>query len=176
MRFPDDFVDIDLLFSLLEAVATDSWSYAAGTSIVSATAPRAFFEGLLRDYHARGAAFVSLLLDGETPLAFAFGLAFRDCIYGLKTSYRVSSPDRSLGTRVMADFVASCMRDRGHSTLDMDCITQHSEYKRRWANELVSLVDQRVFRHRPLSRLLSAVYARKRSAPLARPATTAHDA
>ena len=176
LRFPDDFGDIDLLFSLLETVATDSWSHAAGTSIVSATATRAFFEGLLRDYHARGAALASLLLDGETPLAFAFGLAFRDRIYGLKTSYRASSPDRSLGTRVMADFVASCMHDRGCSTLDMDCITQHSEYKRRWANELVSVVDQRVFRHRPLSRLLSAVYARRASASLAGPATTERDA
>ncbi len=176
LRFPDDFGDIDLLFSLLETVAIDSWSHAAGTSIVSATATRAFFEGLLRDYHARGAALASLLLDGETPLAFAFGLAFRDRIYGLKTSYRASSPDRSLGTRVMADFVASCMHDRGCSTLDMDCITQHSEYKRRWANELVSVVDQRVFRHRPLSRLLSAVYARRASASLAGPATTERDA
>ena len=175
LRFPDDFADIDLLLSWLEAVASNSWSFAAGTSIVSAGATRAFFEGLLRDYHAQGAALASLLLDGQKPLAFAFGLAFRDRIYGLKTSYSADTSDRSLGTRVMADFVASCMHNRGCSTLDMDCVTPHSEYKRRWANELVSVIEQRIFRPRPLSRLLSAIYARRRPVAPAGPATTEPD-
>lgn len=169
LRFPHDFDDIDRLLSWLEIVASNSWSFAAGTSIASAGATRAFFEGLLRDYHAQGAALASLLLDGRKPLAFAFGVAFRDHVYGLKTSFRADTSDRSLGTRVMADFVASCMLNRDCSTLDMDCITPHSEYKRRWANELVSVIEQRVFRPRPLSRLLSAVYARRRRVAAAAP-------
>ncbi len=162
-RFPHDFDDLDELFAHLAAVASDSWSYAAGTSIVSADLTRAFFEGLLRDFHTRGEASASLVMDGKTPLAFAFGLAFRDTVYGLKTSYRAGHHEKSLGTRVMADFVASCMNGRGYRMLDMDCITQHSEYKRRWANEFATVVDQRAFRRRPLSQLLSAIYARRRS-------------
>ena len=62
----------------------------------------------------------------------------------------------------MADFVEHCMAGRGKEILDMDCVTVHSAYKKRWANELVHIVDQRIFRRRPLSGLLSLAYRIKK--------------
>ena len=162
LRFPDDFDDFERLLSMFQSVALESWSHAEGTSIVSSRAVQSFFSGLLRDFHAREDVLASVVMRGNEPQAFAFGIAFGTSIFGLKTSYRADIQERSLGTRVMADFVEHCMAGRGKEILDMDCVTVHSTYKKRWANELVRIVDQRIFRRRPLSGLLSLAYRIKK--------------
>jgi len=168
--FPDDFDDVEKLIALLETVASNSWSFAEGTAIGSEPSVREFISGVLRRFHAKGDVLASLIMDGDEPMAFAFGITCGSTIFGLKTSYRADVEDRSLGTRVMAAFVERCMNRRGRDVLDMDCITTHSEYKRRWANEFARIVTHRVFRREPLSRALSLAYRLKKSPLGARPA------
>ncbi len=169
LTFPDDFDEIDRLLTLIESVTLNSWSFAQGTAIQSDPCVRDFISGVLCKFHAQGDVLASFLMDGNRPLAFAFGISFGSTIFGLKTSYRTEIRDRSLGTRVMAAFVERCMEWRDSEVLDMDCITTHSEYKRRWANEFDCIVTHRIFRHQPLSRALSLAYRLKKLSVEARP-------
>ena len=60
--------------------------------------------------------------------------------------------------RIMAEFVQTCMEHPDARFLGMDCITDHGEHKRHWADHFERVVTFRIFRYQLVSACLSVVY------------------
>jgi CelD/BcsL family acetyltransferase involved in cellulose biosynthesis len=128
--------DVARLIELVEFVDRCSWSHQSGSSFVGSELQKKFVRGLIREFAQTGNVIASVMIDenGEAA-AFAFGFNVVGRVYGFKTGYRQELHDASLGTHVMAKFAQLCV-ESGADSLDMDCITTHSEYKKRWCNDI----------------------------------------
>ena len=167
LSFPTDYHGLGSLFSALKIVASDSWSHRQSTAISSDQPTWTFFQRLCEAHAASGELIATVLVDGDRPVAFAFGIRYGAVVYGLKTAYVESSATTSLGTSVMAAFIQACIADPHAQFLDMDGVDSGGAYKLRWADRIDRLQVYRAFRRSPLSKLIARAYRwHKRRNPL----------
>ncbi len=159
-NFPEDYTSISELLEQIEKVATHSWSHEENTSLISNQDEKLFYQNILNAYQQEKQVYAAVLFDKNEPIGYSFGISHLQTIYGLKTAYKKQYHDLSAGTQVMAAFIKMIM-NRGFKFLDMDCMTSHSEYKRRWANEIIDIRCERYFSQRIVSRLLCLAYTYK---------------
>ena len=153
-----DIGELPSFIAAIEEVVGQSWSYTEGTSFIRADDENVFIRSLMNSYSEGDRLIAVLLYDDLVPVAFGFGVCFGERIFGLKTSYREDYAKDSVGMRVMAEFVQACIARDESKLLDMDCITEHGEYKRHWADFFEIVGTHRVFRRRLFPIMLSLVY------------------
>lgn len=156
-RFPDDFSDHMELLDCMDRVVDAAWSHAQGSSYRSSAADFRFMQAISQRFSAAGQLIATVLFDGQQPVSFAFGVQLGPRVFGLKTAYRQANENASMGTHTMMHF-AKLSAERGAAVMDMDVITTHGEYKRRWCNTIETVRWDRVFRPGLRGRALLQAY------------------
>lgn len=158
VNFSGESVDVDCLIASMEYVNRHSWSYETGSAFVGVSEEREFVRALVERFASQGSIIASVIRDKDgNAAAFAMGISVSGRVYGFKTGYRKDLKNTSLGTHVMAHFMELCASS-GADSVDMDVITTHGDYKRRWCNRTEHTECWRVFDSRPLSRVAKAGY------------------
>ncbi len=113
------------------AIESNSWKATRGEAMTATEELRRFFEDLARVFSARGWLRLHLLYVGGAPVAHLFGVAYKDELSALKTSYDDSFRRLSPGIVVATEAIKSAIEEglRAFDLLGADA---------RWKSELAT--------------------------------------
>lgn len=161
-HFPGDFSDISATFALIDHVSRATWKHGAGTSLAANPTAQAFFQELLATCAASKQAQVTLLLDGNTPVAFMFGIHFHGRLFALKTGFDERYREHGPGFSTMHAFLRETFQRAQVDSVDLDCLSEHGDYKARWATSMEFATDAWCFPRTIKGRVLGWAYQKAR--------------
>ncbi|MBB3021696.1 hypothetical protein FHR70_004801 [Microvirga lupini] len=161
-NYPQDFVSVDQFIDAIAAIAHSSWAFREGTSIVSTESEWKFWQGVLREAAAQGTLHASCAFNEERPIAFIFGILEHGILYALKTAFAEAGAQVGAGRFAFSALIQSAMSHPGISTVDLDFITSHGDYKAGWATQLETVKSYYAFRQGLGPRMLAQAYAFKK--------------
>jgi len=152
------------LRSFLTVEAT-GWKLSAGSAIACDPTLCALYTELAHEAAARGRLRIYLLRAGEQVVAANFAIEHERGLFQLKTGYDAAyakaSPGQVLHKQVLARLWTSGDIDY------LDFMTgggDHASYKQRWANDVRTYVEVRLFRpHSPRGQALAGLVRLKRA-------------
>lgn len=114
-------------------IMEQTWKSDAGSSFAQDPRRVDFFRRLITTFGEKKKFVGAMIFDGERPVAFTFGLIYRDTLYAIETAYRYDYANLSPGINTYAMIMKHAFEHPDINLCDMDTIRSNGEYKRRWA-------------------------------------------
>lgn len=146
-------------------VEATGWKRESGTAIACDPRLRERYTTLARAAEAMGKLHVFVLHAGDRAVAADYCIEHEGNLYGLKTGYDAAHGKASPG-HVLRHYVLEHMWTAGtHLGFDfMPGGAEHNQHKERWANDIRSYAEVRLFRpRRPHGQLLALATRAKRA-------------
>ena len=142
------------------------WKGREGTAIIQDRGEAAFYRGLAARLDGTGRVRQYALRLGGSLVAWDLCLIHEGVCYALKTTYDESRADMSPGFALQMMELQDLFAQRPRVVASYDLLPPESEFKRRWADDVVGQFGIRLYTGRPRARIARAV--RTRLGPLIR--------
>lgn len=124
------------------AIEQDSWKEKAGTSITGNSLQESFYKHFIKVAAERGWFSGHLLLIGDEPIAYIYGLVFNGCFSSMKTSYKEKYQKMGTG-HVVRMFALQQLHAEGVKIHDFTGLCE--DHKLAWADSAYSRTTYRVY-------------------------------
>lgn len=134
--------EADEFLAAMLAIEQDSWKERAGTSITGNSLQEPFYKHFIKVAAERGWFSGHLLLIGDEPIAYIYGLVFNGCFSSMKTSYKEKYQKMGTG-HVVRMFALQQLHAEGVKTHDFTGLCE--DHKLAWADSAYSRTTYRVY-------------------------------